>query len=165
MAKAVPLPPMEVLNSVLIADFDEGRLFWKKTGLEAFTGLSSAGYHIGCIARRQFRRSRVLWKMHTGQDPIEIDHINGVKTQDHIENLRDVTRAENLRNKAAYSNNLSKSPGLTYMKRRNKWRATIKINGKLIHVGIFNYKESAASARELAARRLGFHPNHGRQSA
>lgn len=68
-----------------------------------------------------------------------IDHINGIKDDNRICNLRSVTKQEN-----AFNN--KKAKGYAWHKQRNKWRARIRVNGKLIDLGNFNSKEEARSA-------------------
>ena len=48
--------------------------------------------------RRKFRAHRVIWEAVHGPIPegLEINHVNGVKTDNRIENLELVTRGENL---------------------------------------------------------------------
>jgi hypothetical protein len=44
--------------------------------------------------------------------------------------------------------------GVTFVRRRNRWRAEIKINGKSRHIGSFTKKEEAIEAFQEAAVRL-----------
>ena len=47
----------------------------------------------------QFRRGRLVaqYFLPDWDEALQVDHINGVKTEDHVENLRMVTNAENNR--------------------------------------------------------------------
>jgi hypothetical protein len=65
-----------------------------------------------------------------------IDHIDKDKLNNKIENLREVTQQENLFNQNAKG----------YTKRGNKFRAQIRLNGKLIDLGLFKTKQEAAQA-------------------
>jgi hypothetical protein len=52
------------------------------------------------VGTHTYNRSRVMWKLHTGHDPLGvIDHRNGDRTDDRFENLRDVVSGQNARNK------------------------------------------------------------------
>lgn len=69
----------------------------------------------------------------------QLDHINGVKTDNRICNLRAVTNQQNQWNRI-------KAKGYSWFKRDSKWRAAIKINKKDIYLGCFNTEEEARQA-------------------
>lgn len=52
--------------------------------------------------------------------------------------------------------NKSGAVGVTYSESRQRWRASINVNGKRIHLGFFEEKERAIAAREAANRKYGF---------
>lgn len=103
---------------------------------------------------------RVIWKMVYGHDPDDIDHINGIRSDNRLMNLRNVTRAENLKNLSVSTRNKSGIIGVCQA--RGKWVAQIKINGKTTHVGTFATKTEAARARLIASQKAGYHANHGK---
>ena len=71
----------------------------------------------------------------------EIDHICGVRPLDNrIENLRVLNRQQN------QCNNLHWVKGYNFDKRRNKYKAQIKINGKIKHIGCYDTPEEAREA-------------------
>ena len=66
-------------------------------GVEARRSISPAGRCQISIDGNLYLRSRVIWKMINGIDPVEvIDHRNNDCTDDRIENLRDISQSENL---------------------------------------------------------------------
>jgi hypothetical protein len=67
-----------------------------------------------------------------------IDHIDRIKTNNHISNLRNVTNQENGFNR--------KCKGYTFDKASGKYKATIKLNGKQIHIGYYNIEQEAREA-------------------
>ena len=67
----------------------------------------------------------------------EIDHINGIKTDNRICNLRSVTHQENMWNR-------KNTKG--YYLHRNKYRSIIYLNNKMIHLGHFDTEEEARNA-------------------
>jgi len=75
-----------------------------------------------------------------------IDHINGIKDDNRIENLRSVTHQQNDFNRKTVK-------GYTYDKNCNKFKAQIKLNGKSIHIGLFNTEIEARNAY-LEAKKL-----------
>lgn len=46
---------------------------------------------------------RVAWALHNNEQPKEIDHIDGDKSNNSIENIRSVTRSENIMNNVTRS--------------------------------------------------------------
>ena len=69
-----------------------------------------------------------------------IDHINKDTLDNQVSNLRVVSTQENAFNRNAKG----------YEKMRNKYRARIKINGKLIHLGLYNTETEAHNAYLIA---------------
>lgn len=121
------------------------------------------GYYVGVIlGKRSIGAHRVAFKYVHGFEPDEIDHINGVRTDNRIANLRSVSRLENRRNAATPKTNKSGIVGVHFKKQKKKWVAYISENDKYKHIGYFDTKEAAAVARKQAEHDLGFHPNHGR---
>ena len=70
---------------------------------------------------------------------IQVDHINGVTHDNRIENLRLVTNQQNHFNR-------TKALGYSWNKQMNKWRAQIRLDGRLIHLGLFVNEEDARDA-------------------
>lgn len=103
---------------------------------------------------------RLAWYIHTGEIPVEIDHINGNRSDNRIVNLRPSNDAENAKNKAIAKNNKSGYPGVCY--NQGKWEVRKGHNGKLIYIGSFTNKDDAIAACKKAERKYGYHKNHGR---
>lgn len=83
----------------------------------------------------------------TGQWPTaEIDHINGVKSDNRWRNLRDVSKSTNQHNRrGARCDSQSKRLGVVQVG-ENKWRAVIHVDRRQRHLGYFE----SADAAELA---------------
>jgi hypothetical protein len=91
----------------------------------------------------------------------DVDHIDGDGLNDQLSNLRIVTNSQNLRAfRRRQTNNKSGFRGVSWNKQRRKWRAQIKHDGVMIHVGRYNTPEEAAKARDEKARSLGW-PKEG----
>lgn len=178
------LPSTELLRKLLRYDPETGKLFWCERPREmfqdnrafntwnsryseklAFTN-NAHGYRQGSIFGRKYLAHRVAWALSTGAWPEnQIDHVNGVKSDNRIKNLRDVTIQENMRNFPRQRNNRSGATGIYWESRRGKWLVQIGLNGKLKHVGYFSDFEKAVAARKDAEMKYGFHKNHGRTHA
>jgi hypothetical protein len=185
-SKALPSP--EVLRQLLRYEPETGKLFWlnrapalfngtarrtpehassiwntKNAGREAFTADDGDGYKTGAIFDKSFRAHRIVWAMHTGAWPTEqIDHINGIRTDNRIENLRHVSHDENCRNIKKPAHNTSGVLGVSWMKKEKKWKAAIGVDRKNRSLGAFLDLQEAATARKSAEAKFGFHENHGR---
>jgi hypothetical protein len=73
----------------------------------------------------------------------QIDHINRDKLNNKRDNLRIVSNSENSRNKCKQINTSSKYIGVSYIKNKNLWLASININKKTI-VARYNNEHHAA---------------------
>ncbi len=103
---------------------------------------------------------RLAWFFVHGVWPVnQIDHINGVRTDNRIANLRIATPAENSQNQGKNRNNTSGYTGVSWNKRAGKYQSQIQVNGKLIYLGLFDDKEEAKQAREDAKKKYhGYNP-------
>lgn len=176
--KELPLPPQGELEKLFRYDARTGKLFWKKrprrmfdsdhryrswnaqyAGREAFTTLCN-GHLRGLYDGQHIYAHRLIWKLRTGEEPPEIDHINGVATDNRWINLRAANRAVNNRNSSRRSDN---SSGVTGVSRRgDRWIAQIMVRGQVKHLGVYDDLAEAAAARQAAEKILGYHQNHGR---
>lgn len=90
---------------------------------------------------------RLAWKIYYGHWPNdEVDHINGIKSDNRISNLRIATRSENAQNQwYAHKGNPSGYLGVSWHAPSQKWRARICSNGNNTHIGYFSSKEEAST--------------------
>lgn len=82
------------------------------------------------------------------------DHKNGNGLDNRRKNIRIATHAQNMANRSSAKGSKSKYLGVSFMKRRGKWRARVQKNNKRIHVGTFDDEASAAKAYDEVARRV-----------
>lgn len=94
------------------------------------------------------RLHRVIWLMHCGTWPsMDLDHINGIRSDNRIGNLREVTMAQNCWNKA------SRPDAAVYWHATNKrWTVSMGLNGKLRHFGSFKDKADAEAVARQAIK-------------
>lgn len=107
--------------------------------------------------RRTVLLHRVILERMTGRPLTKAehaDHINGDKLDNRRENLRIATDVQNKYNRGMQRNNKSGFKGVTWHLARKRWRATIGVNGKPIHLGVFNTAEEAYQAYCKAAKEL-----------
>lgn len=83
-----------------------------------------------------------------------VDHINGDTLDNRKSNLRTCTQAENLRNRGKASNNKSGYKGVSWAKHAKKWQASICVNYKSYHLGLFDDPKLAHKAYVEAANEL-----------
>lgn len=178
MAKSFIITP-EILRKFLRYEPNTGCLFWRERDAEwfsedhhpkevpariwnsrwadapAFRYINNDGYHTGRVFGRDLRAHRVIWAVyHDAWPPIQIDHANGVRTDNRISNLRLATHAENQWNRAKNSKSLSKYKGVSWDSSTGMWDTRIMVNGVTTYFGRFATEESAAAVYREAATRL-----------
>ena len=163
-----------LLQSLLDYDPETGVLTWKhrpdatKTwntryaGTRAFGCVNKHGYHVGAINDKLQRACRVIWIYVHGYEPTQVDHINGIRTDDRLENLRNVSGKDNQKNMKRATNNKSGVTGVSWNAEKNKWDAAITCDGVRYALGRFTDIKDAIAIRKQAESDYGFHPNHGR---
>ena len=150
--KPKPLPPAEVLRSLLEYNPDSGELRWLAAGSGRRVGMSAGttdchGYRRVTVLKAPYLAHRIIWKMHHDTEPDEIDHINGDRSDNRISNLRPATRAQNARNVKPKPGTASGVTGVNYVKGKNRWKALVMVRGKVISLGQFKRIEDAIAAR------------------
>ncbi len=102
--------------------------------------------------KKYFKVHRVAWLLTYGYWPNQIDHINGVRSDNRLKNLREASNVENARNRNIDTRNKSGFRGVCWVKRDCRWRAQIKINGRKFALGHYHTPEEASKAYEKAAQ-------------
>ncbi len=114
------------------------------------------GYIMIGVDGRNYRAHRLAWLYTHGTWPtLHLDHINGIPTDNRIANLREVTDGQNHQN-IATARRHSRTGVLGVQHYRDRYRASIQVDGRTRHLGIFDTTEEAHAAY-LAAKRK-FHP-------
>jgi hypothetical protein len=127
--------------------------------VEAFVS-PSQGYRYGRIFRQIYPSHRVIWAMQAGFWPdVDIDHINGNRSDNRWSNLRCANRSENLRNKGLCGRNKSGVKGVSWDAKWEKWRATINVNRRQTNLGRFVELADAAAAYRAS---IAMHGEFGR---
>ena len=111
------------------------------------------GYVYIKIFGRLHAAHRLAFLIKTGRwPPEEIDHRNGVRTDNRFENLRCATKAENAQNLGPKKNK-SGFVGVSWNANSRAWLAHMRIDGKSVHLGQFSTPEAAAEAYREAKRK------------
>ena len=168
MPSVKPLPKREALEQYFSYDAETGKVTrCKATGgakVGAEIKYQQAGYLIAGFKSKIYPLHRLIWMMHHGEDPgeLQIDHINGDTLDNRISNLRAVDNSGNSKNRALSQDSVSGHPGVSMCRRAQKWVAYIGGRGVRKHLGYFESKEDAIAARKAAESDRGYHENHGR---
>jgi hypothetical protein len=97
--------------------------------------------------RRLYLHQAILGKQ-TGMD---IDHEDGNGLNNRRSNLRHATKRQNQQNqKRAYG--VSRFKGVYKGKQPGSWKAHLRVNGKMTHIGTFYDEVEAAKAYDESAR-------------
>lgn len=132
-------------------EYRDGGLYWrtkpKRGGFRAGY-VNSAGYRGITVSWKLYLEHRLVFLLHHGYLPEFIDHINGDKADNRIENLRPCTVSQNHYNRRYHGTSGVK--GVHWAKERNKWVATLTIDGKQRTLGRFCDIESAKAAVDSA---------------
>ena len=152
-------------------DYETGVLYWRRRinsrvpkTLEAGTQNKSSGYLTVSVHGRNYSVHRVVMLMCYGfcGEGLEVDHINHVRNDNRLVNLRFVTHRGNMRNQSVSGKNTSGVTGVYFSKAKKKYIAQIKVDRKVMHLGMFDTLEEAAAARAEANLKFNFNNNHGK---
>lgn len=124
-------------------------------------GNAPAGSRVGCdkgngylmvgVNKKFYLVHRLIWLWVHGYFPENnIDHINRDRSDNRLVNLREVSQSCNARNSTTKSNNTSGVNGISWDRRRGKWRPVITVNRKDHHLGYFQDFTEAVKARHAA---------------
>lgn len=110
------------------------------------------GYRVVTIKGRCYRQHRLAWFYMHGVWPSDlIDHENRVRSDNRFLNLREASGHGNQRNRKVQASR-SGIPGVRQV--GEKWRATITVDWKPQHLGMFATADEADAARRAAKEQL-----------
>ena len=121
-----------------------GRLWWRAADDHRCWRINVCG--------EEHRAHRLAWLWMTGNWPLEdIDHADGNGVNNQWQNLRLATASQNNANRRVYKSNELGVKGVRRRTNSCKYEARIRVNGKLIYLGLFKKKDEAAAAYKKAA--------------
>lgn len=140
---------MDQKTALDLFEYREGKLYWRcdrNRNVRAgdLAGCRSAKYVQINISKRKYYEHQIVFLMHYGYIPVEVDHIDNNRHNNNIENLRAATRVQNSLNMPKRSNNKSGHKNVCWHKGANKWQVSVKADGKRINFGLFEDLELAA---------------------
>lgn len=139
---------------------ESGLMYWKaghpnKSSCRRLAGTWSGGRYvrIGVMGRLMLMH-RVVWAYVHGHFPsVDIDHINGCKTDNRIENLRPATKKTNNENQIRpRRDNTSGYLGVCWAEEKGRWKAQIQTDRKNKCLGYFEDPAVAHQAYLQAKR-------------
>jgi hypothetical protein len=97
------------------------------------------GYKTVTVMGKPFKAHRLIYAMHFGDiaEGMEIDHINGDRSDNRIENLRLVDRKANMKNNTIVQ------------KVHSGWKCSVRCSGVVYELGIFHSPKEAKQAAEI----------------
>lgn len=162
-------PAHKKILELLFYDEESGSFQWKsmtKNGIKAGTIAGTKtpqGYIRIKYKDRIYPAHRLAWLFRYGELPnSEIDHINGVRSDNRISNLRLVTHSQNMFNRTRNINTVSGRKGVTWSKKNQKWLVQCQCNGKRYYLGYFSELcDAVAAATRFREKHHGEYANHG----
>ena len=153
-------PPLLELCQSLRYVSDEGAFYWLIDNRHPKARKGMRAGRVNALGRAQigYKKSqlfvhRLVWLFETGVWPTGmIDHIDGNPLNNKISNLRESNHSLNGQNQRAWRN--GKLIGTSWHKRKGKFIAAIKLQGKRIHLGYFDTEELAHRAYVAAKRSI-----------
>ena len=111
------------------------------------------------VNKVSYKLHRLIWLHIYGYFPEQIDHKNRNKLDNRLSNLRESNYSINNKNLSKRVDNTSGVTGVH--KHYGKWRARIKVNKKMIYLGVYESKQDAILVRKKAMKKYNFTPSHG----
>jgi len=142
------------LKELLHYDPETGIFTWKATltGTAKKGGIAGhqhkSGYIKIMIRGKYYYAHRLAWLYINAKFPEKyIDHINQTKNDNRIDNLREATNSQNQMNISKHPRNTSGVRGVCYNKQTVQWKVQMRVNGKDVFLGYYDYLIQAKNVR------------------
>ena len=125
-------------------EYRDGNLYWKMSNSpRALKGsiagnLNSHGYIDVRYNKKLVKAHRIIFGLHHGYIPEQVDHINGNRSDNRIENLRAANNQTNQFNRAC-RNGVSGLKNIYWRESRKRWFVKLCLKDKQVWLG--SYKE------------------------
>ena len=151
---------IDKLQDALQYDQHTGLFYWnenskpfQKFGHKPAGSISSNGYVYIAYKRKKYLAHRLAFFLVNGQFPdngIDVDHINGDRSDNRFVNLRLCNRADNLANSNLSKGNLPRG----VQRNGSGYMARIRRNNNVLYLGTFDTPEKASAAYKEARHSL-----------
>lgn len=152
------------LMELLVYNQDSGEFFWKIQRCNVAAGQATGsrsgnGYLYIRVDKKLHSAHRLAWLYVFGSFPkVQVDHVNGSRSDNSICNLRLVTNGQNQQNRrGAQSTSSTGLMGVTYSattKGKHKYSARIKKDGITTYLGYFATPDKAHAVYLKAKRQI-----------
>jgi hypothetical protein len=149
----------ERLTELLAYDAERDVFRWRTSRRGVSAGqvagcVRGDGYRVIGIDGHPYLAHRVAWFYVHGEWPhANLDHADLSRSSARLDGLRPATKSQNAANSPLGRNNTSGAKGVTWERRRQKWKAQIKVNYRNIFLGEFASKDDARAAYAAAAQK------------
>ena len=144
------------LKEVLFYDETTGQFTWIKPSSRSVKvgdvagHINKSGYVRLCVNDHRYLAHRLAWLYVHGSFPAtQLDHINGVKSDNRIQNLRLATAKQNAENRKLMVTNTTGHRGVYWVEKVKKWKVEVMHNSITHYLGMF---DSLNQAVEVAKR-------------
>jgi len=130
-------------------EYKDGDLYWKKSDArrcyvgEKVGWIDDEGYKKVIFKYRKESVHRIIFLMHHGYLPKEIDHKDGNPANNDIKNLREASRSQQVWNTRIRKDNKSGVKGVCWDAQRKQWLVRVCKHKKIAYQGRFNDLELA----------------------
>lgn len=158
MARRKKLDMNDIKNNFRLKDGKLEKIYRYKNGTHKWKlvkGSKNLGYTIITYKKKKFRYHTLVYVLHTGKDipsNLQIDHINGKKSDNRIENLRVVTVRQNQQNREIHRS--GRLYGAYFDKEKGMYKSRIEIAGKRIFLGYSTTEYEAHRIYRIACKHI-----------
>jgi hypothetical protein len=131
---------------------------WKTNNSNKPSGyILTNGYYNSKLDKNRYPNHRIVFAIYNNTTDFQdkqIDHIDGNVLNNSPQNLRLATASQNQFNRKKQKNNSSGYKNISFVKKLNKYRCAMQVDGKDIYIGLFNTVEEAIISRDAKFKQL-----------
>ena len=144
----------DILRSILDYDPETGKFDWRNNRRKAGC-LDNFGYHRIQVLGKLYKTHRLAWLHYYGEWPEQdVDHVNGVRSDNRIANLRSATKGQQSQNVASPDRKSGLPRGVSWCAKSKGYRAQIRCENKTHYLGIHPTPDAASAVYREASLRL-----------